>query len=164
VFPIKALQNSYGTKTYPSDVRDDEGALLRVYSPHWVLGSLLLGVLTCWLVACTSLDATTTPYAGAPHYPPSDPALVHIQRTKPTKPHDRLGEIVVDASTHSATLGNNVEQKLRQEAAKMGADAVIVVYDRLQPMGASVMSGYWDRSIETVTGHTIVGVAIKYRP
>jgi hypothetical protein len=133
-------------------------------SSRWVLGSLLLGALTCWLVACTSLDATTTPYAGAPHYPPSDPASVQILRTQPTKPHDRLGEIIVDVSTHPATLGNGVEQKLRQEAAKMGADAVVVVYDRLQPLGAYVMGGYWDQSVETVTEHNVVGVAIKYRP
>jgi hypothetical protein len=130
----------------------------------WVLGSLLLGALTCWLVACTSLDATTTQYAGAPHYPPGDPASVQILRPKPTKSHDRLGEIVVDAAINPATLGNDVERKLRQEAAKMGADTVVVVYDRHPPMGAYVMGGYWDRSIETVTGRNVVDVTIKYRP
>jgi hypothetical protein len=76
--------------------------------------------------------------------------------------HDRLGEIVVDAAIHPAPLGNDVEQKLRQEAAKMGADAAVVVYNRLQPMGAYVMGGYWDQSIETVTERNVVGVAIKY--
>jgi hypothetical protein len=151
-------------KPYPRDVSDDEWTLQHVHSSRWVLGSLLLGALTCWLVACASLDATTTPYAGAPHYSPGDSASVQILRTKPTKPHDRLGEIIVDASIHPATLGNDVEQKLRQEAAKMGADAVVVVYDRLQPMGVYVMGGYWDQSIETVTEHNVVGVAIKYRP
>jgi hypothetical protein len=151
-------------KPYPRDVSDDEWTLQHVHSSRWVLGSFLLGALTCWLVACASLDATTTQYAGAPHYPPGDPASVQILRIKPTKPHDRLGEIIVDASIHPATLGNDVEQKLRQEAAKMGADAVVVVYDRLQPMGVYVMGGYWDQSIETVTEHNVVGVAIKYRP
>jgi hypothetical protein len=135
-----------------------------MHSPRWVLGSLLVGVITCWLVACARLDATTTPYAGVSHDPPVDPASVQILRTEPTQAHDRLGEIVVDATTHSATLRNDVEQKLRQEAAKMGADAVVVVYDYLQPMGAYVMGSYWDRSIETVTGRKVVGVAIKYRP
>jgi hypothetical protein len=69
----------------------------------------------------------------------------------------------VDAITHSATLHNDVEQKLGQEAAKMGADAMVVVYDHLQPMGAYVMGRYWDQRIETVTGRNVVGVAIKYR-
>ena len=151
-------------KPYPRDVRDDEWTLQHVHSSRWVLGSLLLGALTCWLVAYVSLDATTTHYVGAPHDPPSNPASVQILRPQPTKPHDRLGEIIVDVSTHPATLGNGVEQKLRQEAAKMGADAVVVVYDRLQPPGAYVMSGYWDQSIETVTERNVVGVAIKYRP
>jgi hypothetical protein len=150
-------------KPYPSDVSDDGWALQRVHSSRWVLVSLLLATLTCWLVACTGLDATTTPYASAPHYPPGDPASVQILHTKPPNAHDRLGEIVVDVATHSATLGSDVEQKLRQKAAKMGADAVVVVYDRLQLLGAYVMGGYWDQSIETVTGHKVVGVAIKYR-
>jgi hypothetical protein len=123
-----------------------------------------LGALTCWLVACANLEATTTPYASAPHYPPSDPASVQILRTQPTQSHDRPGEIVVDTSIHSATLGNDIEQKLRQEAAKLGTDAVVVVYDRLQPMGTYVMGWYWDQSVETVTERDIVAVAIKYRP
>ncbi len=151
-------------KPYSSDAIDDEWTLQHVHSSRWVLGSLLLAALTCWLVACASLDATTTPYASAPHYPPSDPASVQILRTQPTKSHDRLGEIAVDTATHSATLGHDIEQKLRQEAAKLGADAVVVVYDRLQPLGPYVMSGYWDQSIETVTERNVVGVAIKYRP
>ena len=46
----------------------------------------------------------------------------------------------------------------------MGADAVVVVYDHRQPMGAYVMGWYWDRSIETVTGRNVVDVALKYRP
>ena len=89
---------------------------------------------------------------------------MHILRTQPTQPHDRLGEIVVDTATHSATLGKDVEQKLRQEAAKLGADAVVVVDDRLQPVGTYAMGGYWDQRVEMVTGHKVVGVATKYRP
>ena len=96
-------------KPYPRDVSDDEWTLQHVHSSRWVLGPLLLGALTCWLVACASLDATTTPYAGAP----SDPASVQILRTKPTKSHDRLSEIVMDAAIHPVTLGNDVERKLR---------------------------------------------------
>jgi hypothetical protein len=123
-----------------------------------------LGAFTCWFVACAKLDTTTTSYTGAPHYPPVHSASVHILRTHPTQSHDRLGEIAVDTATHSATRGNEVEQKLRQEAAKLGADAVVVVYDRLHPVGAYVMGGYWDQSVETVTERDVVGVAIKYRP
>src|SRR5688500_4025109 len=138
-------------KPYPPDVRDDERALPHVHSSRWVLGFFLLGTLTCWLAACASLHATTTPYTDASHYPPVNPASVHIVRTQPTQLHDRLGEIVVDAPTHSVTPSHDIEQKLRQEAAKLGADAVVVVYDRLQPMGTYAMGGYWDQRVETVT-------------
>src|SRR5688500_3847186 len=151
-------------KPYPSHVMANAWALPCAHSLCWLLRSLLIGVLTCWLVACASLNTTTTPYAGAPPSPPRDPASVQILRTQPTQPHDRLGQIIVDSATHSATLGPDVEQKLRQAAAKLGADAVVVVYDRRQPVGAYVMGGYWDQSVETVTERDLVGVAIKYRP
>jgi hypothetical protein len=83
-------------KPYPSDVSDDEWALQHMHSSRWVLGSLLLDALTCWLVACASLDATTTQYAGAPHYPPGDPASVQILRTEPTKSHDHQGDRIIN--------------------------------------------------------------------
>jgi hypothetical protein len=48
-------------------------------------------------------------------------------RSEPTRPNDRLGEIMIDASTDPAPPLTEVEAKLRKEAAKLGADAVVVV-------------------------------------
>ena len=110
------------------------------------------------------MDSHTTQYVGAPHFPPSDPAKVEILRTQPTRPHDQLGEIVVDASTDPAPPVTEVEQRLRQEAAKIGADAAVVVYDRIQPIGVFVTGGYWSRGVSTITGRKLVGIAIKYKP
>jgi hypothetical protein len=101
---------------------------------------------------------------GAPHQLPSDPAAVTILRTEPTRPHDRLGEVLVDASTDPAPPIAKVEEKLRQEAAKLGADAVVVVYDRVQPTAVYVTGGWWTRNVQTVTGRKLIGVAIKYKP
>ena len=120
-------------------------------------------LVLCALVACATVDATTTQYVGAPHFPPSDPARVEIVRAEPTRAYDRLGEIVIDASTDPAPPITEVEAKLRNEAGKLGADAVVVVYDRLQPVAAYVSGPLWARSVETVTGRKVVGVAIKYR-
>lgn len=69
------------------------------------------------LSSCASVDSYTTQYVGAPHFPPGDPAKVEILRTEPTRPHDRLGEIVIDASTDPAPQITKVEDKLRKEAA-----------------------------------------------
>jgi|SRR5882672_4746301 len=115
------------------------------------------------LAACVTLSATTSPYAGAPHPAAVDPAAVQIMRTQPTRPHEQLGEIVVDASVDPAPPITDVEAKLRAEAATLGADAVVVVLDRVQPVGAYVAGPYWSRSVQTITGRKLVGIAIKYR-
>lgn len=124
---------------------------------------MLVAILACTLASCATVDATTTQDIGAPRFPPSDPARVEILRVEPQRAHDRLGDIVVDASTEPAPSVEKIEAKLRSEAGKLGADAVVVVYDHVQPTAAYVSGPLWDRSIQTVTGRKVVGVAIKYR-
>lgn len=124
---------------------------------------MLVAALALTFASCASVSSTATPYVGAPHPQPSEPAAVQILREEPTRPHARLGEIVVDASTDPAPPITKVEDKLRAEAGKLGADAVVVVYDRVQPVGAYVTGPWWGRNIETITGHRLVGVAIKYQ-
>jgi hypothetical protein len=48
---------------------------------------------------------------------------------------------MVDASTEFPPPITEVEGKLRTEASKLGADAVVVVVDRSQPVGAYVWDG-----------------------
>ena len=71
---------------------------------------------------------------------------------------------MVDASTEPAPPIAKVEDKLRTEAGKLGADAVVVVYDRVQAVGAYVSGPWFDRSVNPITGRKVVGVAIRYRP
>lgn len=124
---------------------------------------LCLAVAALALPACTSLTATVTQYVGAPQPPPTNPANVQIVRVEPTRPHDRLGEIVVDASTDPPPPIADIENRLRSEGGKLGADAVVVVLDRVQPVAAYVTGPWWGRSVQTVDGRKVVGVAIKYR-
>ena len=126
-------------------------------------GPLLTAGIACLLVSCASMDATTTEYAGARHFPPTDPSSVEILRSQPSRPHDRLGEVVIDASTEPAPAISDVEEKLRKEGARIGADAVVIVMDRVQPEGVYVTGGYWNRTAEMYSTHKLVGVAIKYR-
>jgi hypothetical protein len=126
-------------------------------------GGLLLALIAALFAGCTSITSNTTQYPGALHPPPADPAKVEITRSEPKRPHDKLGEISVDVSTDPAPPIEKVEQKLRDEGAKLGADAVVIVYDRVQPIGAWVTGGYWNRSVDVEKGQRIVGVAIKYK-
>jgi hypothetical protein len=82
-----------------------------------------------------------------------------------------LGTIVVDGSTEPIPPPEKFEEALRQQAAGLGADAAVVVSDRVQPNGLVgdlppsdyyLLGEYGTRSIETVSGRQIVAVAIKY--
>lgn len=115
------------------------------------------------LGACATVDVTTTEYVDAPRYQPTEPTAVQILRTEPTVPHDRLGEVMVDASTDPAPPIVEVEQKLCKAAAKLGADAVVVVYDRIQPVAAYVSGPWWGRNIESISGRKLIAVAIRFR-
>ena len=116
------------------------------------------------LVSCTTtLESTTTPYVTAPPLAPSDPQAVKIVRTEPLEPHERLGEVMVDMSITMPPPIEQVEAKLAEESARLGANAVVVVVDRVKPSDGYVTGVYWGRPMETVTGRKTIGVAIKYK-
>ena len=120
--------------------------------------------LSSFLAAsCVSMEATTTQYVGSPQLAPTDPAAVKIVRTEPLEPHERLGEVVIDMSITRPPPIADVEARLADESAKLGANAVIVVVDRVQPSEGYVTGTYWGRPMDTVTGRKTIGVAIKYK-
>jgi len=148
-----------------------------------IRSSVIVLVAGLALASCATVSATTTPDAAAPHRQPSDPAAVEILRQEPTRPHQRLGEIVVDASSDPSPSITKIEDKLRTEGGKIGADAVVVVTDKVQPDAPKAQpvaiyepvevkllacSGpwwgpWWGRSLDTVSGRRLVAVAIKYQ-
>ena len=111
---------------------------------------------------CNTVSTTSTQYLGGPKFPPSDPAQVQILRTMPTRRHVQLGEIKAEPSSTSMDVVK-IETVLREKAAKLGADAAVIVVDRVQVTGAMVVGGFLNRSVETIQGRVIVAVAIKYQ-
>lgn len=138
-------------------------ALLRFPGLHRAFSIAALIASALALAACATVDAQTTAYVGVEHPAPTVPADVQILRTEPTRPHVRLGEILIDASVDPAPPITQVEQKLREEGAKLGADAVVVVYDQIQPVAAYVTGPLWSRDIDTIQGRKLKGIAIKYQ-
>jgi hypothetical protein len=114
------------------------------------------------LTGCNTVSTSVKQDLGLPSYPPTDPAQVQILRTAPTRAHVRLGEVTAEPSSDSVPV-TEIEAAIRNAAAKMGADAAVVVYDRTQTTGAYVTGPWWGRSIETVQGRVIIAVAIKYQ-
>ncbi|WP_223516097.1 hypothetical protein [Pseudomonas sp. GL-B-19] len=123
--------------------------------------ALFAGVLA--LNGCATVEAQTTQYVGVPQYPPTIPAEVQVLRTDPTRPFVRLGEILIDASIEPAPPMAEIELKLQDEGAKLGADAVVVVYDQIATVGAYVSGPVWARDVNTIQGRKLKAIAIKYK-
>ena len=122
--------------------------------------SLALATL-CVVTGCQTVSITSTQEIGGPTYPPSNPAQVQILRTAPTRPHERLGEVRAEPSSENVSAAK-IEEALRKAAAKLGADAAVVVYDQTQVTGAYVTGPWYGRSIQRIEGRVVIAVAIKY--
>jgi hypothetical protein len=116
--------------------------------------------LALLLAGCSFVMTRVQPYLGGPKYPPTDPALVEILRAEPTRPHERLGEVFAEPSGDPTVA--QYEQALREGAAQMGADAVVVVYDRMQVVGTLVTGPWWAPAASPIVGRVVVGLAIRY--
>jgi hypothetical protein len=107
-----------------------------------------VAAIACLAAACAYGDATTTQYVGVPRFQPTDPKTVQVLRAEPVQArYERRGEILLDISVEPAPEVAEVEQKLREEGAKWGANAVFVVRDQVMPG----------------VGRKLIGVAIRYR-
>jgi hypothetical protein len=83
-----------------------------------------------------------------------------ILRAEPSRPHERLGEVFAEPSGDPTVA--QYEQALREGSAKMGADAVVVVYDRMQVIGTTVSGPWWAPSSSPIVGRVVIALAIRY--
>jgi hypothetical protein len=120
-----------------------------------------LVLATVGLSACSTVSVSSMRYVGVPEFAPTDPATVEILRREPRRPHEKLGEVYLEPSGHPSVA--EMEQAIRTEAAKLGADAAVLVYDRTKRIGTVYQGPWWARSSHAVYGRWIVAVAIHYR-
>jgi hypothetical protein len=125
--------------------------------------TVITAAVTLALAACASIDVNTIPYVGVQTYAPTTPAQVTILRTEPTRPHIRLGEISATVSIDPAPPIADIEAKIQSQAAELGADAAVIVVDRVQAIGVMATGPWWGRDVDTITGRKLIAVAIKYR-
>jgi len=146
-----------------------------------ITGAIALAILAagCSTVPVeTQVPGEIQRYAGVPSYPPTDPSTVKILRTAPKAPHVKLGEITLEPQGNPSVT--YVEIKLRQAAAEMGANAVVIVVDRTR-VEEGVVTGWspwWGgqgysentntnlflvtQPVSPQVRSVIVGVAIRY--
>ncbi len=127
-----------------------------------LLTSLTIAAALFAVTGCNTVSTTTTQALGVPTYPPTNPTNVVVLLAPPTRPHVRLGEVQAEPYSTSVSAAK-IQAALQQAGAKLGADAVVIVYDRNQVVGAVVTGPWWGgRSIQNIQGRVIVAVAIKY--
>jgi hypothetical protein len=127
-----------------------------------ILVCAILGTAALIFSGCASIDTYSHSYLGSPEYPPSDPSQVRLITSNPkVSDKQRLGEIVLDIEGEPSR--EKLEAKLKEEGAKLGADAVVVVSDRtrLVPYAYGDYWGYGGGGDTTEFHRDIVAVAVK---
>ena len=79
----------------------------------------------------------------------------------PATPHVELGQVWGHSSDISGDV-SKLEDALRKEAAKLGADAIVVWRDKIETSDVEVPQSGTGRSANSVHGRTVIGAAIKY--
>jgi hypothetical protein len=125
-----------------------------------LIGTLVAVVTLALLGGCTKVTVQVMPFAGVQQFPPTDPGIVGVLHSEPTRPHLRLGEINLEP--HVKQSAADLEQQLQTAGAQLGADAVVVVADPANLVGGTAATSWWGRGIDPVHGEVVVGVAIRY--
>ena len=115
-----------------------------------VKGKIAIILMALFVAGCAS-DVANRYYSGQ-HYPARPVEEVAILTNAPARPY----EVIADFQSRSDTA-----RSLRSEAAKIGADAIIVTY-----LGGLYYSGdQWaGQDSEHQTYSHIIGTAIRYTP
>jgi len=117
----------------------------------FLLAVLLLGAVSCYRPYGYRF------YPDTPRFAPTHPAGVDLLRREPRREHLRLGEVWIRPDPRMDRF--YVEGVLREKAARMGADALVIVADKFFRDG--VVFNYW-RGPRAVYDRHIVGIAIRY--
>ncbi len=115
------------------------------------LAGLMAGLVSCYRPFGYSF------YPNVPRFSPTNPASVELLRREPKRDHLRLGEVWIRPDPGMDRF--YVEGVLREKAAEMGADALVIVADRYFRDG--YVYSYWGYA-RPVYERQIVGVAIHY--
>lgn len=121
------------------------------------------GLLLAAVVGCSSMSTNTIPYLGVARYAPTDWQQVAILHEAPEQAHEKLGEVVASVSLSPAPSVEKIETALRRKAARLGADAIVLIRDQVETTGSWVTGPFWAPTVSPIRDRVIVAVAIKYR-
>lgn len=121
---------------------------------------LLALALAALAAACSSVQARSIHFVGRPDFPPANPATVEILHRPPMRPHEVLGQVMLEPEGDPGQAA--IEEKLREETAKMGGNAAVIVADRLRRVGSVWEGGPWwgGGRIQPVMGQVISAIVV----
>jgi len=106
-------------------------------------------------------------FPGARLYPPTSPASVDLLRWEPQRPHEAFAEIRYDPPPGYSR--NEVEWRLREKGAAIGADALVISVDTVYRDRVWVGPYRYyrnpnvGRAVAMVRDRVIDAIAIRYR-
>ena len=111
--------------------------------------------------ACHRIAVEVKPAPGAKHYAPTDMSNVDLLRTPPQSKYVSLGEIVVRPGERLTDL--QLDRKLREEAAQLGANAALIISDRSYAVAGAPRGGFANTYQSLSTNVRVVTAqAIRY--
>jgi len=123
----------------------------------------LIFILALVIVSCAP-PLRVNYFPGAPSYPPTSPGSVDLLRFEPRRPHEAFAEIRYDPP--AGMNRSEVEWKLREKGATIGADALVIEVDTVyrERVWVGPYRVYRGRRLHrtVVRDHIIVAIAIRY--
>jgi hypothetical protein len=129
-----------------------EKAMKKRWLSILILTAFALGTISCYRPYGARF------YPDTPRYAPTDPRGVELLRREPRRDHIRLGEVWIRPNYGMDRF--YVEGVLREKAAAMGADALVIIADRY--FRDRAVYNYRHGRMRVQKRH-IVGIAIHYR-
>ncbi|MCX6557856.1 MAG: hypothetical protein NTW95_10570 [Candidatus Aminicenantes bacterium] len=127
--------------------------------------TFVLFFLVLLLAACVS-PVRVYYFPGARHYPPTKTSSVELLRWEPQRPYEAFAEIRYDPPRGYSR--NEVEWRLREKGADIGADALVISVDTIYRERVWVGPYHYyrnphvGRAVAVVRDFIIEAVAIRY--
>jgi hypothetical protein len=130
-----------------------ECAMKRMNIRAWSSLAIVIAVVSLLAACATTNTVRVLPRVGLPLYQPTEPTAVMVLRGEPSRPFEVLGQIIIEPDADLPVP--DIERMLRQEAARMGANAVVILSDMTMRVGES--------REEMTGGQVVVANAIRYK-
>jgi hypothetical protein len=151
----------------PPDAKE-KGEFMSSLTHH---SACLLTLTIALLLLSTGCTTTTADKSiGTPPISPTDPAQVAILHSEPPRPNTQLGRVTLEIPAYAVPSVPKLEARLREGAARLGADAVVLIYDQTRSLGATASDDYWgdwldpaELNVNSTQTRLVLGIAIKYR-